>query len=396
MTNSANDITAERRPYQPHGAAEKLFYSQEGEVLIDGPAGTGKTRACLEKVHLLAQEIPDMRALLVRKTRTSMTQSVLVTFEEKVLPEGSAVKSGPSRWHRQSYRYPNGAEIVLAGLDNVERIMSSEYDLIVVFEATEITQHDWEMLLTRLRNNVLPFQQAIADCNPSHPRHWLIRRARSGKMARFPSRHEDNPTVTSAYIDGLAKLAGHRRARLLEGLWAAAEGLVYPAFEGCLVDSLEPPEGRLLGGIDFGWTNPFAALGAVRSSDDAGRDVIYVHYERYKAKTLLREHAKALPAGHLWDADPSAPQQIAELRRVGHRVRPARNDIVTGINAVNSRLEDKTLLISRRCRALISELGAYHFPTETSSEKPVDEFNHACDALRYMVMGADRGRVAAW
>ncbi len=395
MSNTQTHFPADARAYRPRGAAERLFYCRDREVLIDGPAGTGKTRACLEKVHLLAQEIPKLRALLVRKTRTSMTQSVLVTFEEKVLPAGSHLSKGPQRWYRHSYRYPNGAEVVTGGLDNVERIMSSEYDIIVVFEATEITENDWEMLLTRLRNHVLPFQQQIADCNPSHPRHWLIERARQKKMTRLPSRHEDNPSLTSEYLEGLAQLSGHRRSRLFEGVWAAAEGLVYPAWESAFRDHFDPSAGRLTGGIDFGWTNPFAALGGVYFAAGGSAGTIYVWYERYRTKTLLRDHAAALPADHLWEADPSAPQQIAELRRAGHRVRPAANDIVIGINAINARIEDGTLLISRRCRALAAEMSAYQYGPDGASEQPLDEFNHACDALRYLVMGIDRGRVAA-
>jgi phage terminase large subunit len=286
MSGTETTTGRDARPYEPFGAARKLFYSEDREVLIDGPAGTGKTRACLEKVHLLAQEIPDLRVLLVRKTRASMTQSILVTFEEKVLPADSPVKSGPKRWYRQNYRYPNGAEVVIGGLDSVERIMSSEYDIIVVFEATETTENEWETLLSRLRNHVLTFQQAIADCNPSHPRHWLIERARSGKMTRFPSRHEDNPSLKSEYVDALSQLSGHRRSRLYEGVWAAAEGLVYPDADKCIAAHFDPPAGRLVGGIDFGWTNPFAALGGTVYSDDAGRGIVYVWYERYLTKTL--------------------------------------------------------------------------------------------------------------
>ncbi len=394
MTTTFPDIPAHSRPYQPHGAAKALFYCRDFEVLIDGPAGTGKTRACLEKVHLLAQEVPGMRALLVRKTRASMTETVLTTFEEKVLPSGARLKFGPKRSGRHSYRYPNGSQLVVGGLDNVERIMSSEYDVIVVFEATEISENDWEMLLTRLRNHVLPFQQAIADCNPSHPGHWLIRRAKSGRMTRLISRHEDNPAVTSEYLDRLSELSGHRRSRLYEGLWAAAEGLVYPNAEKCFVDHFEAPAGRLVGGIDFGWTNPFAALGGSVYSDENAHEILYVHYERYRTRTLLRDHARALPGGYVWFADPSEPRSIVELRHAGHNVRAATNDIIIGINAVNSRLEAGALLISKRCTALRTELRAYRYPDDKATEIPLDEFNHACDALRYLVMGVDRGKVA--
>lgn len=397
MTKASQVVSSDSRPYAPCGAAEKLFYCRDREVLIDGPAGTGKTRACLEKVHLLAHEVAGMRALLVRKTRASMSESVLVTFEQDVMPARSKLKRGQKRSVRDAYRYPNGSEVIVGGLNNVDRIMSSEYDVIVVFEATEVTENDWEMLLTRLRNHQLPFQQQIADCNPSHPRHWLIQRAKARKMTRFPSRHEDNPTVTPSYLRSLAGLSGHRRSRLYEGLWAASEGLVYPDVERCLVEPIEASTvpGRLVGGIDFGWTNPFAALGAGVYTGDDDVERIYVWYERYKTRTFLSAHAKALPAGHVWFADPSQPHSIAALNRAGHKVRRAKNDIILGINAVSARIENGTLLISTRCRALAAELRAYRYPEGEATEKPLDEFNHAADALRYLVMGADRGRVAA-
>ncbi|GAG05846.1 unnamed protein product, partial [marine sediment metagenome] len=76
----------EHRPYEPHGAAKDLFYFQGREVLIEGPAGTGKSRAIWEKLYAVAYKYPGCRILVVRKTRESMTESVLVTWEDKVLP----------------------------------------------------------------------------------------------------------------------------------------------------------------------------------------------------------------------------------------------------------------------------------------------------------------------
>ena len=390
------EYPAEVCAYEPLGAAEALLYSQDREVLIEGPAGTGKTRAIIEKCHVLCDTIPGVRVLWVRATRASMTESVLVTFEERVLPPGSPIKSGARRFSRHSYRYPNGSEIIVGGLDNVDRIMSTEYDIICVFEATEIRLNDWEKLLTRGRNWKVSYQQQIADCNPSHQRHWLIMRARSGQMRHLQSRHSDNPALTQNYLADLANnLTGHRRARLYEGLWVAAEGLVYPRAETCFCEHIEPPMGTLVGGIDFGWSDPFCAL-AGTSYYDTGDEQWHLHiwYERYKSQCTIAEHARALPTGVVWYADPSEPQSIIELNRAEHRTRKAVNDILVGVNAVSSRIEQGTLHISDRCRALRAELSAYHYPEDKTSEKPVDEFNHACDALRYMVMGVDRGRVA--
>jgi phage terminase large subunit len=82
------------------------------------------------------------------------------------------------------------------------------------------------------------------------------------------------------------------------------------------------------------------------------------------------------------------------MRRAGIRCVPAMNDILIGINAVNARIDSGTLHISDRCKALKAECEAYHYPDDKSTEKPVDEFNHAMDALRYLVMGVDKGKVA--
>jgi PBSX family phage terminase large subunit len=218
--------------YHAKGAAARLFREQSPELLIEGPAGTGKTRAVLEKVNWLCEEHAGIRILICRATRVSMTESVLVTFENKVLwPGHPAVTGTASRANRHSYTYPNGSEIICGGLDNPDRIMSTEYDVICVFEATETSEEAVEKLATRLRNNVLPYQQLICDCNPAAPGHWLNQRALRGQMVRLLSRHNDNPSVTPEYLGTLKGLTGHRRARLYEGRWVAGEGTVYPEFD---------------------------------------------------------------------------------------------------------------------------------------------------------------------
>ena len=86
-------------------------------------------------------------------------------------------------------------DLAVAGLDKPSRLMSSEYDLAYVAEATELHEDDWESLTTRLRNGVMPYQQVIADCNPDAPTHWLWLRGQRGVLSLLHSRHEDNPTL---------------------------------------------------------------------------------------------------------------------------------------------------------------------------------------------------------
>jgi phage terminase large subunit len=219
--------SSDNRPYQPIGAALTAFYSRAPEVLLSGPAGAGKSRALLELMHLRASKYPGSRHLIARKTRASLSESGLVTFEDKVLPPNSRIKGNAKRRYHQVYEYPNGSEIVVAGMDNPDRIMSTEFDTVFAQEATELTETDWENLATRLRNFVLPYQQLVADCNPASPSHWLKARADRGVLLLLPSVHKDTPTLFDrasgewteagrAYLAKLENLTGVRRLRLLK------------------------------------------------------------------------------------------------------------------------------------------------------------------------------------
>src|SRR4051812_42143326 len=100
---------------------------RDSEVLIEGPAGTGKSIAAMQKMHVAALKYPGMRGLVVRQTRESLTESVLVTYETKILPEHSPIAGGASRASRQSYIYPNGSTLVIGGIkasgrDNVAKV----------------------------------------------------------------------------------------------------------------------------------------------------------------------------------------------------------------------------------------------------------------------------------
>ncbi len=160
-------------------------------MLLAGPAGTGKSRAALEKLNLLALKYPGFRGLVVRKTRESLLQSALVTFETDVLlPSQARYFSGKGEW-----RYRNGSVIVTGGLDKVTKIMSSEYDVIYVQEATEISEDEWEHLTTRLRRTTTPYQQIMGCANPAGPNHWLKKRAEAGRLTLLSSAHEDNPLL---------------------------------------------------------------------------------------------------------------------------------------------------------------------------------------------------------
>lgn len=253
--------------FKRRGAIKELFaMEREGrfpsELLIEGPAGTGKSRGWGEFLYKLTQKYPGTRGAILRKTRVSLTESFLVTWEGDVLLPDDPAREGPTRAHRSTYTWPNGTEVWIGGLDNPTRLYSAQFDWIYVQEATELTLDEWERLARALRNHKMPFQFIGGDCNPDAPTHWLNQRCIQGKTARLVSRHKDNPSIRPEYVARLSNLTGVRRRRLFLGEWCAAEGMVWETYDAA-TNIIDEPEWRTSLGIveyrasfDWGSTHP--------------------------------------------------------------------------------------------------------------------------------------------
>jgi len=165
------------------GANRKLFSTHDSEVIISGPGDTGKTFACCMKVHLTCLKVAGSQCAIVRKTYASVHGSVLATFERvNKMSGGVASAMGGDRPYK--YVYENGSAIWVGGMDNPERVLSSERDLIYVNQTEELTLNDWETLATRAtgRGAVVKHAQLLGDCNPGGAKHWIRERAKAGKL----------------------------------------------------------------------------------------------------------------------------------------------------------------------------------------------------------------------
>lgn len=399
-SNTINDADPRQKMFRPYGNANKALYDKSPIVGICGPAGTGKSRLFIEKLHLIAEKYPGARILMARKTRESLTEAALVTYEDKVLPDGHPINpSTIRRSHRQQYQYPNGSVIIVCGLDKPQKIMSTEYDIIYIQEAIECDQDDIEMLTTRLRNGIVPYQQLIFDCNPDRPGHWIYQGYLKGKWPLYKSMHEDNPTLWEEnlaltepndefpnqdengrvgrwtsngkrYINVLEGLTGPRYYRLRHGKWVGAEGAIYDTFDVSIHvydDSnspwgggLPPRQWRRIWVVDFGYTHPMVIQ--KYAIDPDGR--MYMYREHYHTKMLVQDMCYEVldVAGYRYDerlgivrnadtnvndAD-SLPIEVigdwdAEGRATfekytGIHITPAIKNITGGIQAVQTRL----------------------------------------------------------
>lgn len=420
-----------RRELRFYGAASDVMYAREPEVLMEGPAGTGKTHADLWKLCLACDKMPGVRCLLVRKTRASMSESVLVTLEEQILANSRLeyMLSGPTREHRSFYRHRNGSRIILGGMDRSDKVMSAYYDLILACEATELTEDDLEKLTTRLDrpDRRWPYGQIIAECNPSGANHWLNRRAKSGRMRRLRSRHQDNPTLwdhaagdwTAAgrsYMGRLQRLTGHRLLRLYKGLWATAEGVVYETWQGDgvhIIDRFQiPSDWRRIRSIDFGYTNPFSC--SWWAIDHDGR--MYRYRQIYMSRRLVEDHARQIVEltgdeqieATVCDHD---AEDRATLERHGVPTVAAYKGKQPGIQAVDARLRragdgrprifflrDSLIERDQSLREGVpscteEEFDGYIWSPavdgKPNKEEPLDKDNHGLDETRYAVAYVD-------
>jgi phage terminase large subunit len=405
-----------------------LLRYRGGECLIVGAAGTGKSRAALEKIHLVCLLTPKVRALVIRKTAVSLTASAIKTYESDVavqaLLDGTVTFFGGNRREPAQYRYSNGSSIALGGMDNPMKVMSTEYDIIFVQEATELEVDEWEALTTRLRNGVLSFQQLLADCNPQQPNHWLKQRCDAGKTHMLTSTHEDNPryfhadrTMTSegeSYMAKLDDLTGVRYLRLRKGIWAAAEGVIYEGWQDAthLVPRFEPPrDWTRLWAVDFGFIHPFVWQEWVADPD--GR--LYLYREIYRTKRLVEDHARQIkeltkntPRPRAIVCDHDAEDRATLERHLGMGTIPANKNVSEGIQAVAGRLKvnetgkprlmimkdacverDHAQADARKPTCTAEEIGGYIWLDGRLKEQPLKENDDGCDAMRYVTAEQD-------
>lgn len=407
--------------------------NHDRELILAGPAGTGKSLANLNYINRQMWKYPRLRVLCVRKVRADLAESILVTYERDILGYDNPICGSQKRQSRDVYTYPNGSVMVIGGMDRPGRFLSSEWDIIYAPECQQLDLDEWEMLVQRkARDGKYPYPQIRGDVNPDRPDHWIIQRSNDGALTLLSTTHADNPKywdITAndwtplgrEYVLGtLESLTGIRRERYLLGKWVSAEGAIYPDFDPTMhvIDPFEiPADWPRYRSVDFGYTNPFVCLWAALDPD--GR--AYVYREIYMSQRLVEDHARLindLSAGERYvttirDHD---AEDGATLERYGIDTTPADKDVSTGIQSVAARLRDagdgkprvffmrdalvevdSTLADRKRPTRTVEEFGGYVWNDRVKREEPLKQDDHGMDALRYLCKELDNlRRVTGW
>ena len=282
-------------------------------------------------------------------------------------------------------------------------------------EVAEWNSEVFDLIKSRLDKPYSCFDGAL---NPESPNHWL--KGFLDSNADIYEQHYtifDNPFLPQEFVDNLCKeYAGTvYYDRYINGLWALAEGLIFPMYQKVLIDKLpeetkQPPEGICMS-IDYGTMNAFACLlwkkfggvwyatkGYYYSGRDTGVQKTDGEYlqdlqERFREEIkhcvdkLSNSIKTGVPAAKIEVIiDPSAASFIALLKKSGWaKVRPADNDVLNGIRETASAMNTGKIKVWKGIREWEKEMGGYVWESDGGTERPIKINDHYCDATRYMV-----------
>lgn len=277
--------------------------------------------------------------------------------------------------------------------ENPDRLRGPGLGWIWIDEAAMITEECWKILL----GCVLDTRGVIFLTTTPRGHNWLYEKVykeslrnpaygavKAGSLANTTLDPEEVRALRSQYSTTFAR-------QELDAEFVAFEGLVYRAFDYSrhAVDALTefPDRAEMIGGVDFGWDDPFVHLWVLKHDNK-----FYVVDEYYAKSRTMESHARAVK-GARWDkyvirrwADPTAAQASGDLQNYGIGTYPARNDLKAGIDCVARLFEQGRLYVAKTCLNTMKELSEYHYEAReghNSGDKPVDFANHTMDALRY-------------
>jgi phage terminase large subunit len=362
----------------------ELLRSPETHLLLNCSRQSGKstTVAALALHRLLC--FPRSLVLLVAPSERQsheLFRKIMNAFQALGQPVPAA------KSNQKELELSTGSRLVaLPGREGTIRSFSG-VDLMVIDEASRVPDD-----LYRSVRPMLAVSQGrlIALSTPFGQRGWFHEEwIGAGPWRRFHIPWTQCPRIRPEFIAEETRALGPAWVdQEYNGLFTAMEGVVFPEFQMAITNDspLAPPASSLkVGGIDFGWRNPFAAIWGVLDRDD----VLWILEERYLSETPVSDHAAALPKDVMWYADPAGRTETEELRRHGLLVRQGKNDIRHGIALVTARIRTGRLKVSPRCVNLIAESRLYRYPTPAEraqlGENPIDAHNHALAALRYLV-----------
>lgn len=376
-------------------AQEKILLdTHRFRVLVCGRK-FGKTTLNSEEIVCKAIYKSGLKILYVAPTLSDARNLMWDRLKQRF--RGAIAYENDSRLELAIYTKNGGkSEITLGSWEKIDNYRGLEYDFIV-FDEVQDYRNFWVGWQEAARPTLTPRQgQALFSGTSkgfNHLYDLFNLQYKDPDYASFHFTTYDNPHIPVDEIEAAKReLPEDRFAQEYLAQFRKSEGLVFKEFDRTRHLFTEPVYNftESLAGVDFGYTNP-TAIPYVKVKDGS----YYVTNELYRTGMTDDEVADYVSAQKFNKVypDPAAPEAIETMRRKGVNVREVKkgaDSIAHGVSTIRELFKQNRLFIHTSCLNLISELETYSYAdskTERNeSEKPLDKFNHAIDALRYVVM----------
>lgn len=402
LKNKANEI------YLPEvvGRGYKKFWNFKGRYRVcKGSRASKKSKTTALNFIVRIMQFKGANLLVIRKTFRTLKDSCYTELKWAINRLGVDgffdCKLSPLEI---TYK-PTGQKIYFRGLDDPLKVTSITVDVgslcwLWIEEAYEITsEDDFNILDESIRGAIDGdlFKQITITFNPWNEHHWLKK--------RFFDRQDDNIlAMTTNYLcnewlddadlkvfEDMQKNNPRRYQVAGLGNWGITDGLIYENWEERFFDIEEVKKissVKSAFGLDFGYTNDPSALfcGLI----DVQNKEIFVFDEIYeKGMSNEKIAEKIIQKGYSKEriiADSAEPKSIDRLKGLGIRniraARKGKDSIINGIDFI----QDFTIFINPKCKNFIREIGNYTWDKDKNDRKinkPIDDFNHLMDAMRY-------------
>ena len=355
---------------------------------IQGGTSAGKTFGVLPILIDIAAKSKLTEISVVAESIPHLKRGAMKDFK-KIMKETG--RWFDSRWNATDFKYTfaNGSEIEFFSADNDAKLRGARRDYLYMNEANNMVFHAYTELASRTKLGV------YLDWNPTNE-FWFHTELQNDDDVDFIIvNYLDNEACPESALNFINKAKEKAKTSNYWDNWyrvyglgelGMLEGVIFENYD--IIDTI-PSEAKLIGyGLDFGYSNDPTALVAVY--DYNGKiicdECIYSTSLLNSDIISLMKQDKRLP---IW-ADSAEPKSIEEIRRAGFNIKP----VVKGADSITfgiSVLQEKEMLITKSSVNLIKELRAYSWDSDKTGKKlnkPIDNMNHAMDALRYFAMMA--------
>lgn len=384
------------------GRGYGTYWNYKGRYRVcKGSRASKKSTTTAMNLIYRIMEYPESNALVVRKTYRTLLDSCFAQLKWAVNRLGVKDYFDFKLSPLEIIYKPTGQKILFRGLDDPLKVTSVTVDVgslcfLWIEEAYEImSESDFDMLDESIRGEVPKghFKQITLTFNPWNERHWIKRRF-------FDKKDKDTLAVTTNYTcnEWLDKSDLNVFERMKEnnprryqvaglGNWGIVDGLIYENFEERLFTLEEIKDYKTVAGLDFGYTNDPTAF-FIGFLDKKG-SVLYVWDEMYSkglSNKKIYENIKNMGySKEKITGDSAEPKSIDELKGYGLRIKGAKKGKDSILNGIQW-IQDLKILIHPRCNNFLTEISNYQWDKDKFGKalnRPIDDFNHLLDAMRY-------------